>query len=653
MKPVTRFLSGALLISCAFAGDDLPNWLRELSSAKTGPYPSKVPAVVLLDEENVTVDDNGRVTTSNRKAIKVLTREGRKDAVARKVYVTGTGKIRDMRAWMIRPSGDVKKYGKDAIVDLALAANDIYNESRMRAVLASDDADPGAVFGYESVTEDRSIFSQFEWSFQEHLPALLSRFVVNVPSGWRAEGVVFNGKVTPQVAGSTYTWEYRDLPFIEEEPASPSLAALAPRVAVSYFPAEGAKATPGKIFHEWPDVAQWLAELEDPQSAPTPEIAEKAQALVSGAKTELDRIRAIGHYVQTVKYVSIQIGLGRGGGYRPHTAAQVFQKQYGDCKDKSNLMRSMLKAAGIPSYMVSIWAGDPGYVRDSWPSPHQFNHAIIAVKLTDAASSSPATIEHPQLGRLLFFDPTDENTPLGDLPDHEQGSFALIDATTANPLIRMPVIPAAANRVERETEVTLAADGSIVSKLSEKAYGQSAAVVRRRFRSQASGDFTKWVERWITSGANAAAVTKVQPVDDFAGQHFDLQLEFKSERYAQSMRGRLLVFRPSVVTRRGTLLFSEVKRQNPVRLDAETFQETVRVKLPVGFKIDEMPDGGKLETPFGTYTASYQTQGDELVFARKLEIRAATVPVEQYPELKKFFERVAGSEQSPVVLAKE
>lgn len=653
MTPLKLIFFAALVARSVFAADDLPSWLRELSGTKTPPYSAKVPAVVLLDEEAVTVDENGRVTTTNRKVLKILTREGRKEATASKIYITGTGKVRDMRAWMIRPSGDVKKYGKDAVVDLALTPNDVYNESRIRAVLASDDADPGAVFGYESVIEDRSIFTQFEWSFQGHLPALLSRFVVTVPSGWRAEGVVFNGKLTPQISGSTYTWEYRDLPYIEAEPSSPSLAALAPRVAVSYFPSESAKGTSGKIFREWPDVGRWLGELEDPQSAPNGEITDKTTALVSSAKTELDRIRAIGHYVQTVKYVSIQIGVGRGGGYRPHTAAEVFQKQYGDCKDKSNLMRSMLKVAGIPSYMVSIWSGDPSYVRENWPSPHQFNHAIIAVKLSDSSIASPATIDHPQLGRLLFFDPTDENTPVGDLPDHEQGSLALIDAAVAGALIRMPVLPAAANRVERETEVALSADGSIVSKVHEKAFGQSAAAFRRRFRAQASGDFTKSMERWISSGANAAAVTKIEPMDDFAGQRFDLNLEFKSERYAQSMRGRLLVFRPSVVPRRGTFLFSETKRQNPVRLESEVFEETVHVKLPAGFKIDEMPDGGKLETQFGTYTCSYTAHGDELTFARKLEIPSATVSIEQYAALKNFFERVVGAEQSPIVLAKD
>ena len=35
---------------------------------------------------------------------------------------------------------------------------------------------------------------------------------------------------------------------------------------------------------------------------------------------------------------------------------------------------------------------------------------------------------HATLGRLLIFDATDPYTSLGDLPDHEQGSYALIIA---------------------------------------------------------------------------------------------------------------------------------------------------------------------------------------------------------------------------------
>ncbi len=47
--------------------------------------------------------------------------------------------------------------------------------------------------------------------------------------------------------------------------------------------------------------------------------------------------------MQNIQYISIQTGLGRGGGYRPHASNEVFAKSYGDCKDKANLMRAMLK----------------------------------------------------------------------------------------------------------------------------------------------------------------------------------------------------------------------------------------------------------------------------------------------------------------------
>ena len=47
-------------------------------------------------------------------------------------------------------------------------------------------------------------------------------------------------------------------------------------------------------------------------------------------------------------------------------------------------------------------------------------------------------MRHPSLGRLLIFDPTDDNTPVGDLPDHEQGSFALLVAGDDGALLRMP-----------------------------------------------------------------------------------------------------------------------------------------------------------------------------------------------------------------------
>src|SRR5436305_3380398 len=111
--------------AAAAASDDVPAWLRQAASAGAPVYDKKVPAVVLYNECSVTVSDEGRVTTTTNYAVRVLTHEGRDAAFARALYYTGSGKVRDFKAWLLRSTGDVKKYGKDETLDIALNADDV------------------------------------------------------------------------------------------------------------------------------------------------------------------------------------------------------------------------------------------------------------------------------------------------------------------------------------------------------------------------------------------------------------------------------------------------------------------------------------------------------------------------------------------------
>ncbi len=641
-----------VLLGGAARAEEAPPWMRQAAAKETAGQGKYVPAIVLLDEGTMKVEENGTVITTQRHVVRVLSNEGRDEAVARVLYLTDTGKVRDLRAWVIRPSEEVRKYGKDAVVDMA-DPSDVFNEVRAKIISARDHVEPGAVFGYEWTMEDRSVFTQFDWQFQGRLPVLASRCTLMLPAGWRAEGVIFNhSKVEPVVNGSSYTWEMRDLPFIYDEPADPAVTNIAPRLAISYFPPPGTKAGIGKTFANWGEVSQWLWELSNTQAIISGPIASKARELTSNSKTELDRIRAIGRYVQGVNYISIQTGIGRGGGYRPHSSVNVFTKSYGDCKDKANLMRAMLKAIGIESHLVSIYSGDPSYVREEWPSPQQFNHCIIAVKVKDE-TQAPTVVTHPKLGRLLVFDPTDDNTPVGDLPDHEQGSLALVIAASDGSLLRMPVTPPEANSLERNANVVLSADGSIVATVREQHVGQSAVSERRRLRGLSRADYQEMIEGWITRGATGAAVSKVSPEDNSAEGRFALEVEFTAARYGQTMQGRLLVFKPAIVSRRESLFLTEPLRKNPVILEPHAYSETVKVKLPDGFEIDELPDAVKLEAQFGSYSTSYEVKEGHLHFTRKFRVNSATIPAGEYPRVRGFFEKIRQAEQSPVVLAKK
>jgi hypothetical protein len=83
-----------------------------------------------------------------------------------------------------------------------------------------------------------------------------------------------------------------------------------------------------------------------------------------------------------------------------------------------------------------------------------------------------------------------------------------------------------------------------------------------------------------------------------------------------------------------------------VVLTSNSYSETVRVKLPVGFDVDELPDAVKLDTAFGIYNTSYDVKDGHLTFKRSLIQHATTIPIEKYAAVRSFFEKIRAAEQA-------
>lgn len=143
-------------------------------------------------------------------------------------------------------------------------------------------------------------------------------------------------------------------------------------------------------------------------------------------------------------------------------------------------------------------------------------------------------------------------------------------------------------------------------------------------------------------------------MDHSAEGRFELKVSFAAAHYAQPLeQNRLLLFKPTIVARRESLLLTESSRKRPVVLEPRAYTETVRVKLPVDFKMDELPEPAKIETSFGAYATTYEVKDDQLLFTRSLVVRAATIPAEQYESVRSFFARIRAAEQSAVVLQRK
>lgn len=641
-----------LFIPISIFADDVPAWLRQAASTTTPTYDKKVSAVAVYDDEQVMVDSDGKITTTRNYAVKILNREGKREAMAQAFYLTSYGKVKKISAWMIRPDGSSKEYDKKEVIDRISDPDDIYDEGRIRFIDGTGDVDSNYVFGYTTVTEEPALFYQDVHFFQFDIPSVVSRYTLSLPSGWKATSITFNhDEIAPQVNGTNYTWELRNLPYVPSEPMSPSIRNLVPQIAVNFFPDEKSQNV-SKTFVDWSGVSHWLSGLHDPQVIIDDNVAGKARELTANATTELEKIQAIGNFVQNLQYISIDIGVGYGNGMRPRPSNLVLGRGYGDCKDKANLMRAMLKALKIDSYPIAIYSGDPTYTREAWVSPRQFNHCIIAVKVSDA-TQTPTVINHPKLGRLLIFDATDPFTPVGDLPETLQGSMALIIASENGGLSKMPISAPEFNIWDRKTDVTLTEDGNISGTIRENLKGQSSTLARGMVRSLSASDFSKLMEAWLTDGATGAKLIKVTPQDQHNEATFNLDVEFSAPRYGQLMQNRLLVFKPVIASRRDTSYLTEPTRQHPILLESNAFNETVMVNLPKGFVVDEMPDPVKIETAFGKYTTTYEVKDNKLKFTRSLVVNQSTIPVDKYSSVKDFYAKIIAAEQSPVVLIRK
>ena len=105
--------------------------------------------------------------------------------------------------------------------------------------------------------------------------------------------------------------------------------------------------------------------------------------------------------------------------------------------------------------------------------------------------------------------------------------------------------------------------------------------------------------------------------------------------------------------RRNDIYLTEAKRVNPIEIDSFSFKETATFNLPPGFIVDETPDPVKLDTPFGSYSTSYEVKAGALHFSRTMSTKRSLLGVDKYASVKEFFTKIRDAEQSPVVLVRK
>ena len=175
-------------------------------------------------------------------------------------------------------------------------------------------------------------------------------------------------------------------------------------------------------FNTWNEVSKWYAQLFPRNPHLSPGLLKKINDIKNSHSDNDGRVLAALHFVQDeIRYMAVEIGVNS---HKPNQPDKIFGQRFGDCKDKSYLLATILNAMGIEANAVLINTTDKQILSDKLPSPLAFDHCTVQVKVNDT---------------LYWFDPTIsfQRGPINCIayPDYKLG---LVIKETTNDLTPIP-----------------------------------------------------------------------------------------------------------------------------------------------------------------------------------------------------------------------
>src|ERR1700687_951197 len=632
---------------------DAPSWMHAAASAPMPAHDDKTDAVLLYSEQTVSVQSIDKIKTHVRMVYKILRPSGRDYGVAA-VSFNSHRKISGLRGWCIPAQGkDYEVKDKEAF-EVALpkiAGSELISDVKEK-LLQIPAPDPGSIVGYEYEQDEQPMVLQDVWMFQREVPGRELHYSLQLPSGWEYKASWINySEVKPTQSGNNqWDWVVRDVKKIRKQAQMPPIYGVAGHMIVSFFPPGGASANG---FASWQEMGNWYLKLTNGRRDASPQISQQVATLTATTPTPLEKMKALAQFVQhDIRYVAIELGIG---GFQPHAASDVFVHHYGDCKDKATLLSSMLSQVGVESFYVMI-NSERGSVTPQVPANvGAFNHAILAIKLPPNVTdpSLVATIQHPRLGPLLYFDPTNELTPFGEIGGYLQANYGLLVTPEGGELVELPEQPSAMNSIQRTGKLTLDPLGTLKGDVSETRLGDRASSERWRLHNVTkSSDQIKPIEDLLAGSLSLFSITHASIENlNHTDQPFGFHYSFEAHNYAKNAGGLLLV-RPRVLgVKSSALLETKESRKFPIEFDGPSRDtDTFEIAIPAGYVVDDIPPAVDADYSFASYHAKTEVNGNLIHYSRTLEVKELTVPVSHAEDLKKFYRIIAGDERNTVVL---
>ncbi len=614
---------------------------------KNAPTADKYPqasAYVLASQMAVTINPDSSAVTDYYLIVKLFQDRARdKYADRKQLYNADAESVEVVKAVTHLADGSTMKVEDKAIHDLTppfLANASIYSNMRQK-VISFPAVAPGVTLDlhlrkFTKAPSDSDQF--FVWGtslFQGSEPYGFKELSITAPENikitytYQNDGVDYTTSTKDGMV--TYNWTNQWVPQIIPEPFMPDDDFIAPRLIFT-------NAT------SWKEIGDWIGKKFYSHVQTDGDIKKKADELTKGAKTQAEKIDKICLYViKDIRGVGeYALSLGTAG-YEPNDADTVLSNKYGDWRDKSVLLVSLLRAAGIEAYPHFVNRDAVPLAKDH-PSMKQFD--AVFVYLPDYN------------GKPLWVNPFADKSEFGYCLD-AQGDTGLLVRDDGSELLEVNDPAASANLSDSRFDLQLKSDGDVDGTFACQLTGYFDNLTRNMLQQSTP----KEREQFFQGAANSLG----EGTENEDYHLSDLENLLDTARIAQDFKspemgivqGDMMIFRlPQVPFGVASLPVVPGQAMRKYPLDLHTrmlLKKEGVIHLPSDYRAVFVAEPVKIKDQFGVWESSYKMSDDStsVQYTSTIEFTDDLIDTDEYPDFKAAFDKFTKPRNTLILLERK
>lgn len=358
-----------------------------------------------------------------------------------------------------------------------------------------------------------------------------------------------------------------------------------------------------------------------------------SDSLTRDCSTELGKVESIYQWVQSnIKYVDFEYGMG---GLIPRKPDEVLLRRFGDCKDKSTLLHSLLQLAGVESHLSWTGSRELPYTYSEVPSPATDDHMIVTYIHGDD---------------YYFLDPTSRYHHISIPSSFTQGKETLISISKDSFLVKkIPVVPVTENF--RHDSVFIHLEGRTVKGRGLLRVGgyEKIRLQEILMRPESPGR-EEALEGYLRKGSNRFVLEDYEPsaFPDFE-RRMEIRYHFSIGDYVNAA-GDMFYIDLNLIKRLLGIRLEE-DRTSPLMLrNTIGHRLNLEFEVPDGFEVFHLPPEHKFEDGKFGFSTSYRQDGNLIAMDYMLRCDQVLITEEDFERWREFIDKLEDSSKETVIL---